>query len=368
MWAIITTMTESTATTGTSKNRIYQKGASKFGAPLFFGGVFMSGRDERKKEINEKVFRIAERYPPYVKSYCLYLGAKESRTRNTYVQYVTNMIDFVGKEPQDITIDDLLLFMDKISQRKDGKETSGSYRVSVYHALKSFYDYLVVSGCVSENLMNKIGRPKPKPSDQVQRISLSQDDIAAYLYNVQNGVIPGSSYKAKRFSRLRDYAVIYLFISTGMRRSALAQANVEDFDSDEKTISVIEKGNKKRIFYLNDHACDAIRKWLRFRNENISTSSDALFVSREGKRLSDSATSDIIKKYSYDFGGRKITPHKLRAAYGKMIYEKTGDIYFVQSCMGHSSPKTTEIYVQADKKNTEKASGIIEDIFKGKYS
>ena len=72
----------------------------------------------------------------------------------------------------------------------------------------------------------------------------------------------------------------------------------------------------------------------------------------------------LIKKYSAGIDGKNITPHKLRATYGTQLYNKTGDIYFVQDCMGHHSPKTTENYVREKKQNTKKASDIMSKLMK----
>ena len=60
--------------------------------------------------------------------------------------------------------------------------------------------------------------------------------------------------------------------------------------------------------------------------------------------------------------GKNITPHKLRATYGTQLYNKTGDIYFVQQCMGHTNPKTTELYVRERKQNTKRASDIMDKL------
>ena len=69
-----------------------------------------------------------------------------------------------------------------------------------------------------------------------------------------------------------------------------------------------------------------------------------------------------MNKYSSNIKGKHITPHKLRATYGTQLYNATGDIYFVQECMGHSNPKTTEIYIRDTKNTTKKASDIMKNL------
>ena len=78
--------------------------------------------------------------------------------------------------------------------------------------------------------------------------------------------------------------------------------------------------------------------------------------------MSTVALNKVVQKYASEIDGKHITPHKLRATYGTQLYNKTGDIYFVQQCMGHSNPKTTELYVREKKQNTKRASDIMDKL------
>lgn len=75
--------------------------------------------------------------------------------------------------------------------------------------------------------------------------------------------------------------------------------------------------------------------------------------------MDQTSISRAVNKYSITIKGKHITPHKLRATYGTQLYNITKDIYFVQQCMGHSNPKTTELYVREDNKDRKKASDIM---------
>jgi integrase len=70
----------------------------------------------------------------------------------------------------------------------------------------------------------------------------------------------------------------------------------------------------------------------------------------------------IVNKYAANIKDKHITPHKLRATYGTHLYNETKDVYFVQNCMGHSSPKTTETYIRGIKNTTKAASDIMKKI------
>lgn len=73
--------------------------------------------------------------------------------------------------------------------------------------------------------------------------------------------------------------------------------------------------------------------------------------------------SRIVEKYACNIEGKHITPHKLRATYGTQLYAATKDLYFVQSCMGHSNPATTELYIRGQKNSSRQtASELMSNI------
>ena len=116
-----------------------------------------------------------------------------------------------------------------------------------------------------------------------------------------------------------------------------------------------------RQYEMSDKLVHALNHWIEIRNSKVVVSDDdkkckALFVSSRRQRINISTLKNIVKKYAVDITDKNITPHKLRATYGIQLYNKTGDIYFVQECMGHSNPKTTELYVREKKQNTKRAS------------
>ena len=104
-----------------------------------------------------------------------------------------------------------------------------------------------------------------------------------------------------------------------------------------------------------------IKKWLRKRNEMIPGSEvKALFISNRKTRMSRSSVQRLVEKYGANIQGKHMSPHKLRATYGTQLYNATGDIYFVQHCLKHNSPKTSELYVRGNKNTqTKKASEIM---------
>ena len=163
---------------------------------------------------------------------------------------------------------------------------------------------------------------------------------------------------------IRDKAIILTFLCTGIRNSALRTIDLQDVDLNKKTLVVTDKGEHVRIYDIPDSLCEAISEWLECREKIMKGyRSQALFVSRRKNRMDSGTVLHIVKRYAdTSIDGKNITPHKLRATYGTQLYNKTGDIYFVQECMGHSNPKVTELYIRDKKQNTKRASDIMDGL------
>lgn len=221
--------------------------------------------------------------------------------------------------------------------------------------------------------MLHIKRPKAKASQETilkrEQGFLSEKEIRQYLENIDDyHCLHKSDYNLWDY---RDKAIIYMFLTTGVRNSALRMLDLEDIDLKHKTMVVTDKGDKVRTYELSDKLYDALETWFKIREtiiecyiddkeqEDISIDTNALFISNKMRRMSIGAVNNWVKKYAFIVNGKNITPHKLRATYGTQLYNKTGDIYFVQQCMGHNNPKTTELYIREKKKETKKASDIM---------
>ena len=109
---------------------------------------------------------------------------------------------------------------------------------------------------------------------------------------------------------------------------------------------------------------NALVDWIEDRKEKLSNHhTDALFISNQRKRIGINAVVSIVKKYSLEGLGYEITPHKLRAAFCTILYEKTGDIEFVRRAVGHSCIETTQRYIVDDDSAKDEAASIMGKIF-----
>lgn len=142
---------------------------------------------------------------------------------------------------------------------------------------------------------------------------------------------------------LRDRAILELFFSTGLRVSELCALNA-DIDLTRDELSVRGKGEKVRVVFLSPAAKDAVRDYLKARNDM----EEALFVDGRPNKLHRITPRDVqrhLKSYVARAGiTNVVTPHTLRHAFATDLLSNGADIRSVQQLLGHASINTTQIY------------------------
>lgn len=297
---------------------------------------------------------------PYLRGF--YYFIKDSLTESStykYIGHIIRFIDNIDKNISDIDIDDYLYYLGKVNKGK-----SASYQITVYSALKKFSEYLYISKKNSINGMEHVKRPKFKESEQTIKKReigyLNQNEIKIYIDTIKKGIGSDNAKARQKKWKERDLAIVLIFLTTGIRCSALYKLDISSINFDKHILMVTDKGNKVIEYLLDSEVENIIKDWLIKRNElEINKNDQALFVSNMKKRMSVEAISLIVKKYSVKIEGKHITPHKLRATYGTQLYNETHDIRFVQSCMNHSSPKTTELYIRGNQDMDKKRAAQI---------
>lgn len=146
----------------------------------------------------------------------------------------------------------------------------------------------------------------------------------------------------------RDYCIIVLFLNSGIRLSELVGLNDTDIDN-QGNVTIRGKGSKERRIVFNSACLEAIDEYRAFKEkffEDKSCDKHAIFVGRSGKRLTTRWIEEIVKKRmtAAGFGGRELSPHKLRHTAATVMYRRGVDIRALQQILGHESLGTTQIY------------------------
>lgn len=330
----------------------------------------MTGREERDQILHKSLENKLNDKPKYIKNWYYYL-LSQNTTENTCNDYVNKIISFLlsingdvcSIHLEDITLQDVINYLaDKTSV--NGKKYSDSYKQCIWSALNNFFEFCVKNKYMKYNFMVDIKRSANKDLKRINenRIRVTKDDYVKIIENIHNGV--GTS-KAKRIQnqlKNRDILIILLFMTTGMRKSALCQINIEDIDIKNRHLVVIDKGYSVLNYYIGDTVINYLRMWLKDRDLYVSDS-NALFITRDGKRISNSAIDKLIDKYCTPVIGKHMSAHKFRSGFCSINYDETNDIEFVRRAVGHSNISTTQRYIRTNNDETRKASNIMNSIF-----
>ncbi len=203
-------------------------------------------------------------------------------------------------------------------------------------ATRSFYRYLQKQGRAARNPAADAVAPKaPKRLPK----TIDHEQIERLL------VIPGNDPLA-----IRDRALMELFYSSGLRLAELASLDRAALDL-SAGLARIEKGKgaKTRIVPVGSKARQALHAWLKARPDLMRGETDALFLSRNGHRLSHRAIQQRLKYWAVRQGlDQTIHPHRLRHAFASHLLESSGDIRAVQELLGHANISSTQIYTHLD--------------------
>ena len=280
---------------------------------------------------------------------------KSCTTAYLYLSYVINFLKSVD-DVSKITIDDYYAFL------AAQKSKSSTAQIDAYHALQQYSKYLKTRG-ICDDYMSFIERPKfietQETKDKREKGYLTKSETNRMFSRALDDL---SWRKRADCWKIRDTAILAIFINTGIRCSAMYKLDVDDVDFKNLTISVLEKGYVYRKIYISNQTAEKIKEWLVYRDKLMELYPDekALIISRCHRRMETESIYATIKKIGKAITGKNITPHKLRATYGTCLYDETGDVYFVQQCMGHSSPTVTEKYIRGAKDGVlQKASEIM---------
>lgn len=335
----------------------------------------MKGRIENELKIEKSINNVLSALPSYAEEWYYNLRASNKQPSSCldFLNKLKRFLAFINDDIKNIKPEQLtLLSIEKYFiniQTKNGKDgqrthTSGSYQYSTWCALHNFFDFMTNRNYIRKNYVECIRRPKNNDLQRINqnRIMLTKDDFVKILDSVNNGSGSNIAKNRQKKYKSRDISIILLFMTTGMRREALAEINIEDVDLKNKTLLVVDKGMKEHKYVLNDMVVNNIIEWIEVRKE-ITSNNDALFISGNGKRMTGSALYKLVKKYCDDALGYAVSPHKLRSGFCSILYEMKGDIEFVRRVVGHSNIATTQRYIVTSNDERREAANMISGLF-----
>lgn len=262
---------------------------------------------------------------------------RASNTARNYDYYLTSFFKQQDiQKLEDISLSSIRLFRRWLHDEAGGKGKGVQLATQNYYfiAIRQFLKYLTKRDveCLSP--------------DKIELAKLPERDIDV-LYPEEVAQLL-ASFQGTAIEDLRDFALVSILFSTGVRISEAARLNRDDIRKEAKELTVRGKGNKIRVVFLSEDAHSAIAAY----EEKRTDIDPALFIrhkkgvgEQDDLRLTTRTMQRIIKKRAANAGITKdITPHTLRHSFATDLLSNGADIRHVQQLLGHSSITTTQIY------------------------
>ncbi len=316
-----------------------------------------------------------------------YIYSKEVSTQtSTLISYSYDLITFFeflqDKNPmwRDVKIKDFTLDMMKSLTSEDIIEFQRYLQLNIgegkYHEngkkavarkmapLRGMFLYHYQHKNIPENPMILVPLPKLKKDKNIVR--MNNYEVQSILQAVEFGNSQMSERQRKlcEKTRLRDIAILTLMLGTGIRVSECNGLDLNDIDLIVNSLTIVRKGGGQDVLYFSNDIHNALDDYIHCERESVAPREgheNALFLSRQGKRMSVDAIENLVKKYArMAVPNKKITPHKLRSTYGTALYRETGDIRLVADVLGHENINTTIDYDAAiEDEHKRKAANAV---------
>lgn len=216
------------------------------------------------------------------------------------------------------------------AQGLDGKTLA-----RVLSAWRGFFSYLSRDHGFEHNPC--LGIRPPKTAKRLPH-ALSPDETRQLMEFSADGTLA-----------VRDRAILELLYSSGLRLSELTGLAIDDVNFRDATVRVTGKGAKTRVVPVGRYALAALRSWLAERSLLTSPGEQAMFVTREGARLSARAVQARLRQWGVKLGlSGNVHPHALRHSFASHVLQSSGDLRAVQDMLGHASISTTQVYTHLD--------------------
>jgi integrase/recombinase XerC len=275
--------------------------------------------------MNPKAMRLLSR------EFYRYLSTEKDVSANTRKAYEGDIKEFLGfldkNEYEEV---DQKAIRGYVADRYgDLQKSSLSRKIS---SIKVFFKFLKKKGHIRENPAALIKNPRlEKKLPKFYTV----DEMFHFL-----DTLPDQTWIS-----LRNRAVFELIYSTGMRAQEALDLDVADVHLEGSWAIVKGKGGKERVLPFGDTAREAVENYLSAVKDRRRESVDALFVNRQGNRLSYRGLLKVMKKHQLDASlFKNLALHGIRHSFATHMLNGGADLRSIQELLGHSKLSTTQKY------------------------
>ena len=314
----------------------------------------------------DRIGELLQELPSFCEDYFLGIESRTScQTRLKYAYDLRIFFDFLCKKRyknldvldltlenlEGITHNDIELFLSYLSHyRFHDKALSCDERAKArkLSAVRALFKYFFNKGMIDVDNAAKVATPKLHDKEIIRLDSGEVEELIKVAESGNGLSRHATGYHNK--TKIRDTAILTLFLGTGIRISELVGLDNDSFDFSENSFLVTRKGGNQAILYFSDEVKYALQEYIAEKSNDakIPKEETAFFLSMQYKRINVRSVEILVKKYSKIVSPlKKITPHKLRSTYGTRLYNSTGDIYVVADVLGHRDVNTTKRHYAA---------------------
>ena len=277
-----------------------------------------------------------------IKAYVNYMKSEKmsENTMRGYTNHINQMLKMVNKPESDITYLDLVNWKAEISNQASATVAN---KVA---AVKSYFGFLANAKIINDDPSQNLSRPtniknKEKPY-------VSEEDARLLV----------------KFARTpRDKAMFKFLLSTGVRFCEMANITIDQYNQamqSDRTIELaVTKRNKGGKIYINDSTAEAIKMYLRVRDDECPY----LFASERAHKLSDNSVSHTIKVTARRAGlsyWNDLSCHGLRTACATIMNDKNVPVGTISKVLRHSSLSVTTRYIKSSQNNINNATALMD--------
>src|SRR3989338_1587302 len=262
-------------------------------------------------------------------SYFDYLAIEKGLSKNSLEAYSHDLIDFASsiekqgfKDIKSITSKNIRSYIS--DSRKHSLSTKTIIRKIA--SLKGFFKYLQMKGAIEDNPIVNIESPK---TWKKLPHTLNIVEVNSLLCQPDTKIPVG----------IRDQAMLEILYGAGLRVSELVELTTNSINLEVGFLRCFGKGSKERVVPVGEIAVKCVRNYLDEARSILlkKSTSDHLFLTRSGKKMTRQGFWKIIKKYALKAGIKKtISPHTLRHSFASHLLEGGADLRSVQALLGHS--------------------------------
>ena len=283
----------------------------------------------------------------YLQAFKDYLSIERNYAENTVINYLRDVKDFSDYIIREELAEDLLgVRRERLARHYlSYLETKAYARKSIARkisSLRMFYEFLINEKLIDINVFQTLETPKiPKKLPQI-----IQDDEIDFLMKSIDQTNPRG---------YRNYLILDLLFSCGLRASELIEMTIRDIQLDREQILIHGKGSKDRYVPLHQNLIDHLRYYLTYTrpillSKGHESQNPYVFINYKGTPLSVRGLQLIIKNIILKSGETyKLHPHMLRHAFATTLLNHGADLRVVQELLGHEHLKSTQIYTHVSK-------------------